>query len=125
LKLNEEELLRKLRTLTICSLGLEKERLSYSVLKEKLQCANLPAVESSIIDAVTSGCVEAKIDEANEEVIILRSMRRVYDNKAWSGLGAQLVAWKKNLTNVLTSLHQAQAQQNVNIANNAVATEAK
>jgi len=125
MKLNEEELLRKLRTLTICSLGLEKERLPYSLLKEKLQCASISAVESSVIDAVTSGCVEAKIDEANEEVIILRSMRRVFDNKAWSGLSAQLAAWKKNLTNVLTSLHQAQAQQNVNIANNAVAADAK
>jgi len=117
LGLDYEELLRKIRTLTICSLALDKDRLSYNLLKETLQCADSSAVESCIIDAVTSGCVEAKIDQGNEEVVIIRSMRRVFDSNSWALLATQLSAWRKNLHSILNSLHQLQSRQQSSGAN--------
>jgi len=106
--LSGDELLRKIRTLTLCSLGLEKERLTFEMLKQKLQVADSNAVEVSVLDAVISQCVEAKIDEANEEVVILRTTRRSFDSSGWKQLGTQLAEWKKNVSTVLATLHTVQ-----------------
>jgi len=108
--LNHEELLRKIRTLTLCSLGLEKERLSFDSRKQKLQGADALAVESAVLDAVVSQCLEAKLDEAREEVIVLRSTRRHFDSSGWKTLATQLADWKKNVQTVMLMLHQIQAR---------------
>jgi len=108
--LDNEELLRKLRSLTICSLGAEKDRIPYETLRKRLQLADSSAVESCVIDAVTSGCIEAKLDENNDEVIIVRTTRRIFDSDGWKQLSLQLTDWRKNVQTVLGSLHQIQAR---------------
>lgn len=108
--LNADELLRKIRTLTLCTLGVEKDRWSFATLKQKLQLSDNNAVEASVLDAVISQCVEAKIDEACEEVIILRTTRRAFDSSGWKALAGQLAEWKKNVQSVLGALQVVQSR---------------
>jgi len=110
LGLDNDELLKKLRSLTICTVGVETERVSYDALRTKLQVPDVYSVESCVIDAVQCGCVEAKLDESNQEVIISRTTKRSFDVDGWKQLAGQLAAWRKNVSTVLGTLHQIQAR---------------
>jgi len=100
--------LRKLRTLTFCSLGLNADKLTFAVLKDKLMLTDASAIESAVIDAVTSGLVEAKIDQENELIIIQRVTHRSFDNSDWKSIHEKLISWQANVSHVLGTLHSAQ-----------------
>jgi hypothetical protein len=65
-----DDVVRKLRTLTISSLGLASERISYAELAKKLSLSDVNDVEGVVIDAVLSGRVDAKLDQESQVVII-------------------------------------------------------
>lgn len=106
--------LQKLRTLTICSLGMEHERLSYDTLIDKLKVESKEEVESVIIDAVMAGRVDAKIDQETEQVLIQRTTQRIFNKEDWKTIGNKLDVWKTNVHNVLATLHHAHAQMMAN-----------
>mmetsp|Transcript_29773 Transcript_29773/g.41638 ORF Transcript_29773/g.41638 Transcript_29773/m.41638 type:complete len:436 (-) Transcript_29773:117-1424(-) len=105
LGLDHEQNLQKLRALTICSLGMEHERLSYETLIDKLRVDDKDAVEAVVIDAVMAGRVDAKIDQEKEEVIIHRTTQRVFRKQDWRKIGNKLESWKNNIHEVLRTLH--------------------
>jgi len=108
LGLDHEENMCKLRTTTICSLGLEQEMLSFDLLKEALYLKDTDEVEGAIIDAVVSGRFEAKIDQDKELVMVLRSTKRAFGDKDWALLADKLELWKENVGKVLANLHNIQ-----------------
>lgn len=110
LGLDHDMNLQKLRTLTICSLGMAHEHLSYETLIEKLQVTDKDAVESVIIDAVMAGRVDAKIDQEAGVVIIQRTTQRIFNKEDWKTIGTKLDSWKTNIHTVLATLHNAHAQ---------------
>lgn len=110
LGLDNDQNLQKLRALTICSLGMENERLSYETLIDKLKVDDKDAVEAVLIDAVMAGRVDAKIDQESEEVIIQRTTQRSFRKEDWRTIGNKLDAWKNNIHNVLATLHHVHAQ---------------
>lgn len=102
--LGEDLLLSKLRTLTICSLGLKQERLPYSLLCQKLDLANSEEVEEVVISAVTTGKLEAKIDQETEEVVVQRANPRTFQKKDWELMQKKLAAWKNGVGRVLSTI---------------------
>merc|ERR1712129_450432 len=57
---DHENNLSKMRTLTICSIGTEKDAVSYAEIQSKLSLANADEVESCVIEAVVSLKLDAK-----------------------------------------------------------------
>lgn len=110
LGLDHDMNLQKLRTLTVCSLGMEHESLSYDTLIGKLKVDSKDGVESVIIDAVMAGRVDAKIDQETEQVIIQRTTQRTFSKDDWKTIGEKLDGWKNNIHNVLSTLHHVHAQ---------------
>lgn len=110
LKLDHDTNLQKLRTFTICSLGMQQERISYKTLMEQLKVEDNDGVESVIIDAVMAGRVDAKIDQETEEVVIQRTTQRVFNKGDWKTIGTKLGTWKSNIIDVLKTLHQVHIQ---------------
>jgi translation initiation factor 3 subunit M len=102
--LDEQKLTSDIRTLTLCTLGMEHTRLSYAKLMEELQLADHDAVEEAVIEAVTSGLLDAQIDQENGEVIIRRSTERQFHDKEWDSITTKLDAWKLAINRTLTVL---------------------
>jgi len=110
LGLNHSENLSKIRALTICSLGLTEEHVSYQTLIKALQVSNGNEVEAAVIDAVQKGRIEAKIDQEKEQVLIQRTTPRLFEEDGWRDLGSKLTKWKDEVSSVLSRLQQAQAR---------------
>jgi len=106
--LSLEDNLRKIRTLTICSLGLAQEKIPLELLKDKLALPDTIAVESAVIDAVVSNLVGAKVDQEHELVVIQRVTQRSFDAGDWKSVSEKLSTWQSNVNQVLSTLHSAQ-----------------
>lgn len=111
LGLDHEMNLQKLRALTICSLGMQQESLSYETLVDKLKVDSKDDVESVIIDAVMAGRVDAKIDQETESVIIQRTTQRTFSKDDWKSIQTKLDGWVTDLQNVRNTIYQVHAQQ--------------
>lgn len=77
--LDAATLLRKIRTLALCSLAVASQSasagdnvLSYAQIQQKLQLAakDSEAVEAAVIDAVMAGRIDAKMDQEAETIIV-------------------------------------------------------
>lgn len=77
--LDAATLLRKIRTLALCSLAVASQSaaagdnlLSYAQIQQKLQLApkDSEAVEAAVIDAVMAGRIDAKMDQEAETLIV-------------------------------------------------------
>jgi hypothetical protein len=104
LGLDEAQILSHIRTLTICGLGSAGQRVPYATLQKALSVQSPREVESCVIDAVMSGRVQAKLDQAHEEVIILGAVQRKFQESDWEGLGDKLGHWRSMIADVLHNL---------------------
>jgi len=102
--LSHEDNSQALRTLTLCSLGLEREELTYADLKKRLQIEDAFELESAVIEAVMSTRLQAKIDQDREVVVIQRATARVFEDKDWESLGTKLAEWDTRISHVLANL---------------------
>jgi hypothetical protein len=94
-----DEVIRKLRTLTISSLGLASERISYADLAKKLSLADVNEVEGVVIDAVLSGRVDAKLDQEAQIVIIQYVLTTIYTYTTHSICACHVMTEAKNIIN--------------------------
>lgn len=111
--LDPEACTRHMRILSLCTLASEHEEIPYSVIAETLQLA-LPAsddtqVESWVIAAVSTGLLEAKMDQLARTVMVERSVVRRFDMEQWKALQSRLSTWKQNVANVLAGFKESQA----------------
>lgn len=109
LGLDDEENLSKLRTVTMCSMGMDKEKLSFTELMSKLQLKDEDEVEGAIMDAVMSGRLQAKIDQEKGEVLVQRTTQRLFASADWGALSTKLEGWQANISGVIANLHQIQS----------------
>lgn len=108
--LSHEENCQALRTLTLACLGLEHEELSYSELKKKLQVEDSFDLEMTVIEAMMSNRLHAKIDQEKEVVVIHHATARVFEDKDWEGLGKKLADWDVKVSDVLANLRDIPEQ---------------
>jgi len=95
-------------------LALKKKKIPYAELKQKLQLPDSSALEASVLDAVVSGRIDARIDQENELVIIKRASGRSFSSESWAQLAGKLNALKNNIHNTLNTLHTVQSRQRPN-----------
>jgi len=93
----------RLRTLTLCDLAMANESLTFKELEEKLLIeGGENAIEETILNAVLSKKVDARIDEAEKKVLILRASWRSFRTDDWRILAEKLGNWKNTLDSVIT-----------------------
>lgn len=107
LGLSEEECVRQMRILSLCSLSAEHEEIPYSVVAKTLQLTSEKEVESWVIAAVSSGLLSAKMDQLQQKVMVERCVVRRFDTEQWKLLQTRLRSWKKNVGGVLQGLKQS------------------
>ncbi|KAF9138409.1 hypothetical protein BGX30_009193 [Mortierella sp. GBA39] len=108
LGLEEEETLRKIRLLSLASLGSENltRQLSYQEIAKALEVEE-SEVELWVIDVIRAGLVEAKLNQVSKTVIINRSIYRTFGNAQWQQLSQRLNGWKQSLADILQVIANA------------------
>ncbi|KAF9987907.1 hypothetical protein BGZ75_010315 [Mortierella antarctica] len=108
LGLDEEDTLRKIRLLSLASLGSENltRELSYQEIAMALEVEETE-VELWVIDVIRAGLVEAKLNQVSKVVIISRSIYRTFGTAQWQQLSQRLNGWKQSLADILQVIANA------------------
>lgn len=107
--LDAAKCVRYMRILSLCSLAAEHEEVPYTAIADTLKLTDTEQVESWVIAAVTSGLLQAKMDQLAQKVMVERSVVRRFDMEQWKNLQSRLSLWKENVGGILTALKQSQA----------------
>jgi PCI domain. len=108
--LSEQDAIRHMRLLSLCSLATEHEEIPYNAIATTLQ-VDQSEVENWVIDAVSSGLLSAKMDQLQHVVMVERCVVRRFGMEQWKVLQQRLDVWKKNVKSVLEGLKQSQHSQ--------------
>lgn len=95
----------KMRLLTFASLGIESQDLTYDMIASALQIKE-DQVEDWVIRAISSGLVDAKINQLKSSVAIYRSTQRMFTREEWQPLSERINIWKENIGELLASLRE-------------------
>lgn len=100
---------RNMRVLSLCTLAADRgEEIPYSLVAETLQLQSVSDVESWVIDAVSTGLLQAKMDQLQQKVMVERSVVRKFDTEQWKALQTRLRLWKQSVGSVLSALKESQ-----------------
>eukprot|EP00579_Thalassiosira_antarctica_P008640 CAMPEP_0201884726 /NCGR_PEP_ID=MMETSP0902-20130614/17520_1 /ASSEMBLY_ACC=CAM_ASM_000551 /TAXON_ID=420261 /ORGANISM="Thalassiosira antarctica, Strain CCMP982" /LENGTH=448 /DNA_ID=CAMNT_0048413733 /DNA_START=139 /DNA_END=1485 /DNA_ORIENTATION=+ len=107
-KINEDQCMKNMCLLSLVSLAGEHEEIPYSAIASTL---NVPEdnVEQWVIRAVSSGLMEAKMDQLRKVVLVERCAVRQFGKKEWGALKVRLDTWKANVKGVLDALEKSGA----------------
>ncbi|CAK5263095.1 unnamed protein product [Mycena citricolor] len=109
--LNKSQLARKIRLLTLASLGFKNigQDLPYSKIAEALQ-VEASEVEKWVIDVIRAGLLSGKLSQTAQTVRVIRATSRSFEKEQWELLEKRLVAWKTGLAGVLDVVAAARKQ---------------
>lgn len=125
--LNDDILTRKIRLLTVASLGAsaaQSRTLPYKTVEEAL---HIPAadVEIWLIDVIRAGLVEGKLSQLRKEFLIHRSTYRVFGNRQWHEVAGRLDMWRESLRGVLEVVRKEKEEMMIQKENELRGLESK
>jgi len=103
LGLNEEETLTKMRLMSLGGIRNGGGEVSYKEICDKLKIDSKEC-EEWVVRGISSGLVDAKLDQVREVCIITRATQRVFGRDQWSELKNSLSNWSENLQSMKTLL---------------------
>jgi hypothetical protein len=106
---DHDAILRKMRVMTMCTLGEDKHDLTYDALLKDLELKSDQELEECVIEAVGSGYLDARIEQNQRVVYIQRVTARFFDDASWARLGTKLDTWKVNLRNALSTIQASRS----------------
>jgi len=111
--LHQAQLERKIRLLTLASLGFQNigRDVSYATLASTLK-VDQSEVERWVIDVIRAGLVSGKLSQSSRVFHITRSTSRAFEQDQWVALEQRLVAWQNGLTAVLAVVNSAREKGN-------------
>jgi len=101
---------RKIRLLSIASLGSEAREIPYSLIASTLQ-VSLSEVESWVIEAVSAKLLEAKMNQLRQVVSVGFCVQRVFAKEQWTSLATLLKKWQGSVSQLLSTVNQIQEVQ--------------
>eukprot|EP00188_Purpureofilum_apyrenoidigerum_P000368 Plantae.Rhodophyta-Purpureofilum_apyrenoidigerum.ctg11593.p1 GENE.Plantae.Rhodophyta-Purpureofilum_apyrenoidigerum.ctg11593~~Plantae.Rhodophyta-Purpureofilum_apyrenoidigerum.ctg11593.p1 ORF type:complete len:414 (+),score=114.25 Plantae.Rhodophyta-Purpureofilum_apyrenoidigerum.ctg11593:100-1341(+) len=101
--LSNDQCVDKMRLLTFASLGSEKTELQYRAIANALAIP-LEEVEIWVIRTISSGLVEAKMNQVTQTVTVNRSTVRYFTGDQWQPLSQRINLWSENIEEVLLIL---------------------
>lgn len=107
-ELNEEECKKNMCLLSLVSLAGEHEEIPYSAIASTLNVEE-GDVERWVIRAVSSGLMEARMDQLRRVVLVERCAVRQFGMKEWTALKHRLDKWTANVKGVLDALDKSGA----------------
>lgn len=105
----------KMRLLTFASLGIDSPDLTYEMIASALQISE-DEVEHWVIRAISSGLVDAKINQLKSSVSIYRSTQRWFTREEWQPLSERINIWRENISDLLTVLREQKDSSGTGVA---------
>jgi len=111
--LNSEDTLRKIRLLSLATLGNSAlnstgttgSEIPYSLIAKTLE-VDESEVESWVISAISEELLVAKMDQLRRVVIVSRALQRVFSDSQWKQIGDSIQTWRKNVKVMLNTLQE-------------------
>ncbi len=110
--LDEEECMKNMCLLSLISLAGEHEEIPYTAIASTLDIKE-DQVEKWVILGVSSGLMEAKMDQLRKVVLVQRCAVRKFGPNEWAALKIRLDKWKSNVRGVLHALKTSGASASV------------
>eukprot|EP00163_Fabomonas_tropica_P011738 TRINITY_DN2260_c0_g2_i3.p1 TRINITY_DN2260_c0_g2~~TRINITY_DN2260_c0_g2_i3.p1 ORF type:complete len:223 (-),score=66.97 TRINITY_DN2260_c0_g2_i3:1000-1668(-) len=110
LKLNHDDLVRKIRLLTVASMACEKNELEYKAIESAL-AIGAGDVEPWVIKTIQAGLIAAKLDQLRQVVVVQSATSRHFSTQDWAGLKTKIDTWKDNIRQLLSVVHNARVEQ--------------
>ncbi len=101
--LHRTELEESMRLLTLCSLAVLHEEVSYSKVATALHVPETD-VEYWVVLAITRNLIEARMDQLAKSILMTRSRSRVFDDTQWKILSKRLHEWKASVAKMIDSI---------------------
>ena len=97
-----------LRLLSLSLLASEYEEIPYAEVGATLQVPQ-GEVEAWVVEAITAGLVEARMDQQQEVVMVTRATHRHCARGDWAKLQEKLHSWRHNVEGLLATLRARSA----------------
>jgi len=104
--LKHDDLVTKIRLLTLMSLASSQHIILYSEVSKILE-VDESDVEFIVVEAITSEILDARIDQLNRRIVVRHAESRVFGEEEWKRLDTKIQKWKDNMTNLLTVVQTA------------------
>lgn len=104
--LDEDACARNMCLLSLVSLASEHEEIPYSAVASTLSVGE-DDVERWVIRAVSSGLMEAKMDQLRRVVLVERCAVRRFGPAEWTAMKRRLDKWKANVRGVMEALEKS------------------
>jgi len=104
--LKHEDLVTKIRLLTLASLAAAQHVIMYSEVA-KLLAIDESEVEYIVVEAITSEILDARLDQLNRRIVVRHAESRAFDKESWERLDTKLQKWKDNMTQLLNVVQAA------------------
>ncbi len=110
--IDEERCMENMSLLSLVSLAGEHEEIPYGAIAATLSVRE-DEVERWVIRAVSSGLMDAKMDQLRRVVLVERCAVRQFGIKEWTAMKVRLDKWKSNVRGVLDALKKSGAGASV------------
>jgi len=104
--ISQADCLRKIRLLSICSVGEGNQEVGYSAISTALGLDE-SEVERWVIKCISAKLIDAKMDQLNRKVVFTRVSQRLFAREQWQGLKEKLDDWKANVKGLLQVVAKA------------------
>eukprot|EP01103_Thecamoeba_quadrilineata_P005987 TRINITY_DN15728_c0_g1_i1.p1 TRINITY_DN15728_c0_g1~~TRINITY_DN15728_c0_g1_i1.p1 ORF type:complete len:398 (+),score=70.68 TRINITY_DN15728_c0_g1_i1:40-1233(+) len=105
--ISHDESLKKIRLLSLATLAVEHQELSYSLIAETLKIEE-DDVESWVVLAISAKLIDAKMNQLRRVVVVSQSTQRVFSMSQWSQLKTQVHSWENNIQALLQVVRASQ-----------------
>ncbi|KAJ9461650.1 Eukaryotic translation initiation factor 3 subunit M [Diplonema papillatum] len=109
-KLENETLTAKVRTLALCTACSETQLVAYSIVAQAL-CVGQEEVEMYVIEAMSLGLLNAKIDSMAKTIIVKSVHHPLLEAIHWNSLSEKLLAWYQAVSTLVTTFDDVRVQQ--------------
>eukprot|EP01119_Soliformovum_irregulare_P002413 TRINITY_DN1266_c0_g1_i1.p1 TRINITY_DN1266_c0_g1~~TRINITY_DN1266_c0_g1_i1.p1 ORF type:complete len:420 (+),score=167.67 TRINITY_DN1266_c0_g1_i1:78-1262(+) len=108
--LDSEAATTKIRLLSLASLAVNSQEISYATVAQALQ-VNEDEVEAWIISAISEKILQARMDQLRNVVVVNGAMKRNFGKEEWTSLDNSLKVWSQSVKSLLATLNKAKTLQ--------------
>jgi translation initiation factor 3 subunit M len=98
----------KIRILTIVSLANKSAIIPYETIAKEIG-VSVDDAESWVLDTISEGLLEAKLDHLSSSVFVTYAFRREFGNAQWKDLQDKLSKWMDNIQGMISVIRDARS----------------
>jgi len=107
-QIDQSKMKHKIKLLELTRVGQAGKEVSYEEVRDRLGLGSAEGwedeVESWVVDAISVGVIEARLDQLRKVVIVDRVAQREFGKEQWEQIGSKLSTWKKTVGDLMAMI---------------------